>query len=284
MKIGFIGLGTLGREIVKRLVPQGVELIVWNRSKERAKQLGLELVETPRDLISMVDKVFIIVSDSEASKKVIFGKDGLVKGDIHGKTIIDLTTNHYRYVVEAEKELKQKGAYYLEAPLLGSVIPAQRGELTVLVGGDRNKFEETKGIFEKFCRNIIYLGEIGKATKLKLINNMVLGGYMAVLAEAMAIGEKAGLEKDLLLEVLSKGAGRSYVLEVKKQKLLEEKFEPHFSVDLIYKDLDYVQDLFKAFKAFSMVLQNVKEAYGFARSKDLGHLDFSVVYKIFKLD
>ncbi len=284
MKIGFIGLGTLGREIVKRLVSQGVELIVWNRSKERAKQLGLELVETPKDLMSMVDKVFVIVSDSEASKKVVFGKDGLVKGDIQGKTIIDLTTNHYRYVVEAEKELKQKGAYYLEAPLLGSVVPAQRGELTVLVGGDKNKFEEIKGIFEKFCRNIIYLGEIGKATKLKLINNMVLGGYMAVLAEAIAIGEKAGLEKDLLLEVLSNGAGRSYVLEVKKQKLLEENFEPHFSVDLIYKDLDYAQDLLKDLKAFSMSLQNVKEAYGLARSKDLGHLDFSAVYKIFKTD
>lgn len=284
MKIGFIGLGTLGREIAKRLISQGVELIIWNRSKEKAKQLELELVETPKDLISMVDKVFIIVSDSEASKKVIFGKDGLVEGDIQGKTIIDLTTNHYRYVVEAEKELKQKGAYYLEAPLLGSVIPAQRGELTVLVGGDRNKFEETKGIFEKFCRNMIYLGEVGKATKLKLINNMVLGGYMAVLAEAMAIGEKAGLEKELLLEVLSNGAGRSYVLEVKKQKLLEEKFEPHFSVELMYKDLHYAQDLFKDFKAFSMVLQNVKEVYGFARSKDLGHLDFSVVYKIFKTE
>ncbi|MBZ4681665.1 MAG: 6-phosphogluconate dehydrogenase [Thermodesulfobacterium sp.] len=284
MKIGFIGLGTLGREIAKRLISQGVELIIWNRSKEKAKQLELELVETPKDLISMVDKVFIIVSDSEASKKVIFGKDGLVEGDIQGKTIIDLTTNHYRYVVEAEKELKQKGAYYLEAPLLGSVIPAQRGELTVLVGGDQNKFEEAKDIFEKFCRNMIYLGEVGKATKLKLINNMVLGGYMAVLAEAMAIGEKAGLEKELLLEVLSKGAGRSYVLEVKKQKLLEGKFEPHFSVELMYKDLHYAQDLFKDFKAFSMVLQNVKEVYGFARSKDLGHLDFSVVYKIFKTE
>ncbi|MDN5379665.1 MAG: 3-hydroxyisobutyrate dehydrogenase [Thermodesulfobacterium sp.] len=284
MKIGFIGLGTLGREIAKRLISQGVELIIWNRSKEKAKQLELELVETPKDLISMVDKVFIIVSDSEASKKVIFGKDGLVEGDIQGKTIIDLTTNHYRYVVEAEKELKQKGAYYLEAPLLGSVIPAQRGELTVLVGGDQNKFEEAKDIFEKFCRNMIYLGEVGKATKLKLINNMVLGGYMAVLAEAMAIGEKAGLEKELLLEVLSNGAGRSYVLEVKKQKLLEEKFEPHFSVELMYKDLHYAQDLFKDFKAFSMVLQNVKEVYGFARSKDLGHLDFSVVYKIFKTE
>lgn len=91
MKIGFIGLGTLGREIAKRLISQGVELIVWNRSKEKAKQLGLDLVETPKDLISMVDKVFIIVSDSEASKKIIFGKDGLVEGDIQGKTIIDLT-------------------------------------------------------------------------------------------------------------------------------------------------------------------------------------------------
>lgn len=282
MKVGFIGLGSLGKEIAKRLSSQGVELLVWNRTKKKAQELGFQVADSPKELISQVDRVFLIVFDSQASEEVIFGKDGLVEGPIEGKTIIDMTTNHYRYVVEAQQELEKRGAFYLDAPILGSVIPARKGELTILVGGDKEKFEENRPVFEKFCKVIMYVGPVGNATKLKLINNIVLGGFMEILSEAIAVGERAGLPKDLIIEVLSNGAGKSYILDVKKQKLLEEDFETHFSVNLIYKDLHYAQDLVKDIKAFTMTLQNVKEAYGLARFKGLGELDFSAVYKMFK--
>ncbi|MFN4307036.1 NAD(P)-binding domain-containing protein, partial [Sulfurihydrogenibium azorense] len=106
MKIGFIGLGHLGKEIAKRLISQGVDLVVYNRTKEKAKELGVEIADSPADLINKVDAVFIIVFDSEASKKVIFGEKGLIKGEIKNKTIIDMTTNHYKYVENTYKELK----------------------------------------------------------------------------------------------------------------------------------------------------------------------------------
>lgn len=139
---------------------------------------------------------------------------------MEGKTIVDMTTNHYGYARMAYEELRKLGAYYLDAPILGSVIPAERGELTVLVGGDRQRFEENKPIFEKFCRNIFYVGEAGDASKLKLINNMVLGGFMQVLSEAIAIGELAGFSREQVIEVLESGAGKSYLLEVKKRSSL----------------------------------------------------------------
>lgn len=284
MKIGFIGLGHLGKEIAKRLISQGVDLVVYNRTKEKAKELGVEIADSPADLINKVDAVFIIVFDSEASKKVIFGEKGLIKGEIKNKTIIDMTTNHYKYVENTYKELKNIGAFYIDAPVLGSVIPAQKGELVSLVAGDKEKYEEFLPIFKKFCKSVYYVGEPGKATKLKLINNIVLGGLMSVLAEAIAIGENVGFDKDLLINILSEGAGKSYILDVKKQKLLTNDFSPHFSVDLIYKDLHYAQDLLKDTNAFSFILQNVKESYGKARFLDCGSLDFSAVYKIFKKD
>ena len=282
MKVGFIGLGTLGKEIAKRLISQGVSLIVWNRTKEKALELGMPVANSPAELISQVDRVFVIVFDSQASEEVIFGKEGLIRGEIKGKTVIDMTTNHYAYVERAYEELKKYGAYYLDAPVLGSVIPARKGELTLLVGGDKEKYEENYELFSKFCKVIYYVGRAGNGTKLKLINNIVLGGFMEVLAEALAIGERAGFDKELILDILSNGAGKSYILDVKKEKLLKEDFSTHFSVDLIHKDLHYAQDLLKDLKAFSFALQNVKEAYGSARSMGFGEEDFSAVYKVFK--
>ena len=105
---------------------------------------------------------------------------------------------------------------------------------------------------------------------------------MEILASAIALGERAGFDKELIINILNDGAGKSYILDVKKKKLLEEDFSTHFSVDLIYKDLDYAQDLVKDLNAFTFSLQNVKEAYGLARAMGLKDLDFSAVYKVFK--
>lgn len=286
MKVGYIGLGNLGRAIAKRLVEQGVKLVLWNRTlskaEEFARETGSEVARSPADLISRVDKVFLIVFDSEASEEVIFGKEGLIHGDIGGKTVIDMTTNHFKYVEVAGRELESVGAFYLDAPILGSVIPALRGELTVVVGGEKEKFEEVRPIFEKFCKHIFYVGKIGKATKVKLINNIVLGGFMDLLAEAIAIAERAGIGREEIIDILSAGAGRSYILDVKRKKILEEDFSPHFSVNLIYKDLHYVQDLIREVGLFSFTTSAVKETYGLARKMGLGDLDFSAVFKLFR--
>ncbi len=286
MKVGFIGLGHLGWAIAERLVRQGVQLVVWNRTREKAEEFaretGSEVADSPADLINRVDRVFVIVFDSQASEKVIFGEKGLTSGNIEGKAIVDMTTNHFTYAELAYREIKKLGAFYLDAPVLGSVIPAQKGELTIVVGGDEEKFEENRPLFEKFCKNIFYVGPAGKATKVKLINNIVLGGIMDVLAEAIAIGERAGIDREKLIEILNTGAGKSYILDVKKKKLLEEDFSTHFSVDLIYKDLHYAQDLIKELGLFSFATSAVKETYGLARKMGLGGLDFSVIYKLFK--
>jgi len=281
MRVGFIGLGSLGRAIAKRLMEQGVELIVWNRTKEKVLELGVPMVESPKDLLKEVDKVFVIVFDSTASEEVIFGEDGLSKGNIEGKTIIDMTTNHYAYASLAYEELKKLGAFYLDAPILGSVIPAQRGELTILVGGDREKFEENVSLFEKFCKNIFYVGRAGDATRLKLINNMVLGGFMQVLAEAIGVGERCGFDRELLIKVLESGAGKSYLLDVKKKKLLERDYSVHFSVDLIHKDLHYAEDMVKDLGTFTFTLQNVKNAYALAKYLGMGGEDFSVLAEVY---
>ncbi|ADC89716.1 6-phosphogluconate dehydrogenase NAD-binding protein [Thermocrinis albus DSM 14484] len=277
MRVGFIGLGSLGKTIARRLLDQGVPLIVWNRTREKAADLGVPVAESPADLIKQVDVVLMIVFDSAASEEVILGKGGLIEGGVKGKVVVDMTTNHFAFPPLAYREIKGRGGFYLDAPVLGSVVPAQRGELVMLVGGDEEKLREVRPILERFCRKIYYVGEAGKATQLKLINNIVLGGIMEVLAEAIAIAEKAGFDRQLVIDVLNDGAGKSYILDVKREKLLREDFSTHFSVDLIHKDLHYAQDLIKELGVFSFSVQNIKEAYGFAKAMGMGKEDFSAV-------
>ncbi|MGC8871298.1 MAG: NAD(P)-dependent oxidoreductase [Caldimicrobium sp.] len=282
MKIGFIGLGTLGKEIAKRIIQAGYSLKVWNRTIDKAKDLGAEIAESPLDIANTCDPIFIIVFDSAASKETICGEKGLIKGNLSKKTIIDMTTNFPGYVRETQKRLKEVGAFYIDAPILGSVIPARKGELTLLLSGEKEKAEAYQDIYQSFAKNIYYVGEAGKASELKLINNFILATFMEAIGEALSLGEKLGFSKELLLEVLGNGAGKSMLLEVKKQKLLEEDFSTHFSADLMYKDLCYLMDLLKEKGEISFTTSIIKELYGLIKKKGLGTSDFSIIYKILK--
>jgi len=280
MKVGFVGFGNLGSAIVRRLASCGVEVIVYNRTKSKVKDF--KVVDYPYEVTSEVDIIFVNVFDSVASKEVIFGEKGLVKGNIGSKIIVDTTTNHYAYAKEAHDKLNNLGAHYLDAPVLGSVIPASKGELVMLVGGDEEVFKKVEDVLKLFTKERIYLGEVPKGTYAKLINNIVLGSFMDAIAQSVAIGEAAGIPKDTVLKFLEIGAGNSYILNVKKDKLLKEDFSPQFSVKAIYKDLHYAQDLLKDFKLASFSTSAVKEMYGLAIKSGLEELDLSVLYTLYK--
>ncbi len=282
MRIGFIGLGNLGTTMAKRLLAEGVNLTVWNRTIEKAKALDCPVAENPADLISQTDIVFLNLFDSDAVSSVIKGKGGLIEGDCNGKVIIDTTTNHFERVNEFYEAMSKRNASYLEAPVLGSIIPASQGMLTVLVSGEEKAFEKAKPFIEKIGRNIFYLKIPQLATKMKLINNLVLGSFMATLAEAIAFGEDAGLDKGRVIEILLAGAGNSMVLNAKKEKLIKEDFSTHFSSALIYKDLHYLQDLARTMKRPLFTGSLAKEIFGMTFSEGIESEDFSAVYRIFR--
>ncbi len=282
MKTGFIGLGHLGKAMAQRLITQGVDLIVWNRTKEKASGLGAEIADSPADLISKVQILFMNLFDSDAVNAVITGKSGLLEGDCNGKIIVDTTTNHFESVVHFHEIFKEGGAYYLESPVLGSVIPASQGNLTILVSGEKIAFDNAFPYIEKIGKNIFFLAKPTLATKMKLINNLVLGSFMATIAEALVFGEDVGLEKRRVLEILGSGAGDSTVLNAKKEKLLKEDFSTHFSSALIYKDLHYVQDLAKTLKRPLFTGSISKELFAMTFSKGMDSSDFSGIYKIIK--
>jgi len=282
MKAGFIGLGHLGKAITKRLIAEGIELAVWNRTREKASDLGVEVAANPADLVSRVDMVFLNLFDSEAVWSVITGKGGILEADCKNKVIIDTSTNHFEDVTHFHEMLHEKGAFYLEAPVLGSVAPAAQGNLTVLVSGEKQAYDKALPLLERIGKNIFFLEKPGQATRMKLINNLVLGSFMATLAESIALAEAAGIDKAAAIDMLLAGAGNSGVLHAKKEKLLREDFSTHFSSSLIYKDLHYLQDLAFSLKRPLFTGGVVKELFGMTFGKKIDDLDFSAIYKVMK--
>ena len=286
MKAGFIGLGHLGRAMTRRLASQGVDLILWNRTPEKAaalsQELGLPVAESPLDLAEESEVIFLNLFDSAAVRAVLQGQGGLLAGDMRGKLVIDTTTNHFTDVVKFHDLISSIGGSYLEAPVLGSVVPASQGKLTVLASGEKEAYERALPYLEKLAASIFYLGEPALATRMKLVNNLILGSFMAAISEAVALGEAAGVQKATVLDILAAGAGASGVLNAKKDKLLQEDFSPHFQSALIYKDLHYLQDLAFQLKRPVFLASAVKEMYGLTYARGEETLDFSALYRTLK--
>ena len=256
--------------------------MVWNRTKEKTSDLGSGIASSPAKLVRETDVIFINLTDSAAVSSVITGKEGIIEGGCKGKILIDTTTNHFESVVLFHDILRRNDGYYLESPVLGSVIPASQGALTVLVSGESDAFDRALPYIEKIGKTVYYLETPALATKMKLINNLVLGSFMATIAEALAFGEDVGIGKSRVLEILASGAGNSSVLGAKREKLLNENFSPHFSSALIYKDLHYLQDLARTLKRPLFTGSVTKELFGMTLSKGLDSLDFCAIYRILK--
>jgi len=281
MKAGFIGLGNLGKAIAGRLIQEGVELTVYNRTREKAEGLGAaNIASTPSEVFESTDINFICLFDSNAVASVLMGPGGLGDASKCG-IVVDITTNHFDPVMEFHGFVADKGGTYLESPVLGSVVPAAKGLLTVLVSGPGDAYNTALPMLKKIGANIFHLPEQGTATRMKLINNLVLGSLMATLAESVSLAEGIGLSREEALNILATGAGKSLVLDAKRQKLIDRDFSSHFSNALIYKDLHCLQDMGYEMKRPVYTGAMAKELYAEAMARGLGDEDFSGIYRLF---
>jgi 3-hydroxyisobutyrate dehydrogenase len=277
-------LGNLGRAIAKRLrevFPSKV-FYVWTRDTSKKELFASEINSVPlKDLGKIPDDVGLIFICLFGSDEVDFV---IEKINAREKIVVDITTNHPDRTPNFAERVARSGGIYLETPVLGSVIPASQGELTMLVAGNKTAYEIVKDILSSIASKIFYLGEeIGMASKMKLINNLVLGSFMSAICEALAVGEKLGFQRELIIEVLKNGAGNSTILSAKEEKLKNNDFSPHFSVSLIKKDLDYLFDILKEkFYSDNLPFNCVRSAFGTAKLYGLSQLDFSSIYIFYK--
>ena len=290
-EIAFLGLGNLGRAIVKRMkeVLPNINFYLRTQDVSRAELFSSEIkavrIIKPEKIQKDIRYIFLCLFDSSAVQNI------LEKIPKDGKVIVDLTTNHPKKVLEFREIVEKNKGEYIESPVLGSVIPASQGKLTLLVCGKEKIFNEVKPFLEAISSKIFYFGEnFSQASYLKLINNLVLAEFMMALSEAVAVGEILGFSPETVLEVLSYGAGKSAILESKKEKLIKKDFSPHFSVSLIRKDLMYLKEVVKEKLGRNNGLEleedlpfiNNLKNYDQAFKSGLAQLDFSSIYEIIK--
>lgn len=282
MKVGYAGLGHMGRVQAERLIEQGADLVVWNRTRVKAEGLGVPIADSPAELMARTDAVFLCVSDSQAVDAILFGPDGLLDADAAGKVVVDTSTNHFDAVLSFRELLTDARAHYIESPVIGSIGPAREGRLLILASGGREPFEKVRPYLEIIASSVLFFDEPGLPTKMKLVNNLVLGGFMASLAEAMALAEGAGVDPVTMADVLEAGAGQGRVLASKRDKLLSGEYSTQFSAGLLHKDLVYAMDLARSVRKPMLLGGLVKELYAMTFSDTTAEQDMSVIFETLK--
>ncbi|WP_349681919.1 NAD(P)-dependent oxidoreductase [Caldivirga sp. UBA161] len=246
MRVGFIGLGTMGAPMAMNIHKAGFPLIVYNRTRSKAEpftRLNIPVASSPREVAERSDVVICMLTDAPDLEQVLFGRNGVVEGRHEGLIVVDMSTNSPDYSVEFHRRLRELGIEFLDAPVTGGDKGAREGTLTIMVGGSRDTFERIKPIFEAMGKVIIYAGDVGSGQLLKLINQVVVGLNTLAMVEALTLAKRAGADISKVQQVLTSGMGNSEVIRQLMPRVLSNDFKPGFKASHLRKDLKYVIDL-----------------------------------------
>ena len=238
-RIGFIGLGVMGASMASLLLGGGYELTVFNRTKEKAELLlakGAKWAETPAEVAASSEVVITIVGYPKDVEDVYLGPNGILETK-KGGYVVDMTTSSPILAKRIFKEAKAKGIAALDAPVSGGDIGARNGQLVIMVGGERQAFNELKPIFELMGRTIRYFGEAGSGQYTKMVNQIAIASGMVGVAEAVAFAKKAGLDVTEVIETISGGAAASWSLSNLAPRMARGDTAPGFFIKHIIKDM-----------------------------------------------
>jgi 2-hydroxy-3-oxopropionate reductase len=239
-RVGFIGLGIMGMPMARNLMEAGYELVLHNRSPEKAEELGKEgatVAATPREVAEKSDVVITMLPDSPQVREVVAGENGVLEGISEGALLIDMSTISPVVTEELAEALKEKGASMLDAPVSGGDVGAIEGTLSIMVGGEKEDFERARSLFEAMGKTITHVGPVGAGQVTKAANQVVVALTIEAVSEALVLGSAGGVSPEKILDVLSGGLAGNKVMEVKREKFLSHKFDPGFRSELHHKDL-----------------------------------------------
>lgn len=241
-RVAILGLGTMGAGMAKNLLASGFPVTVYNRTRAKAEPLGTagaRIAESPADAGHDADVVITMLSDETASRAAWFGERGALAGARAGSVLIESSTVTPRWIAELAGMADARGLTLLDAPVTGSRVQADGGQLTFLVGGDAAALESVRPALAAMSKEIVHLGPSGSGARMKLINNFLAGVQVASLAEALAWIERGSLDRDLALKVLKNGAPGSPLLATISARMVEATYDVNFLLALMDKDLRY---------------------------------------------
>ena len=276
--IGFIGLGIMGRPMAKNLVKAGYSLVVHSRSRGPVDDLvkaGARAAASPKEVAGQCDVLITMLPNSPDVERVALGKDGIVEGAKKGLIFADMSTISPIVSQKIGEALAAKGVAMLDAPVSGGEKGAIDGVLSIMVGGDKAVFDAVLPIFSAMGKTITRLGPLGFGGFTKLANQIIVAVNLTALGEALTLGKKAGLDRELLLTALAGGLAGSKCLEQKKANYVSGTYNPGFKVDLHFKDLGLIMESARALGVPLPATAVVQELFSAMRVKGRGGLDHS---------
>ncbi|MGA7670533.1 MAG: 2-hydroxy-3-oxopropionate reductase [Nitrolancea sp.] len=279
-KIGFIGLGIMGKPMAHNLMNAGYELIVHNRSSAAVDELvgeGAASASSPREVANQVKTVITMLPDSPDVRDVVFGEDGLLEAMGEGSLLIDMSTISPVTALEVEAALSERGAHALDAPVSGGDKGAIAGTLSIMVGGRAKDFERAKPLFEVMGKTIVHVGASSAGQTVKACNQIVVALTFEAVSEALVLGSKAGVDPHKIVQVLTGGLAGNKVLELRGESMLDHNFQPGFRINLHRKDLGIALDAGKSYDVALPVTALVNQMFTAMVNAGRGDLDHSAL-------
>ena len=284
MKIGFIGLGIMGKPMVKNLLKAGHEVVAYDivtENLQAAVRDGAVAGKNAAAIAAVCPVVITMLPNSPHVKTVVMEKDGILEGAKAGLILIDMSSIAPLASKEICEACKKKGVRMLDAPVSGGEPKAIDGSLSIMVGGDKALFEEMKPILSCMGASIVLCGDVGAGNTTKLANQMIVAGNIAVLAEALTLAKKAGVDPETVFQAIKGGLAGSTVMNAKAPMMIEGNFKPGFRIDLHIKDLNNALETGHKVGAPMLLTANVQEMFEILHADGCGSDDHSGLAKYY---
>ena len=280
-KIAWIGTGLMGNPMAKHLLNAGYRLNVFNRTRKKAEELiemGASWLDTPAEIAANSEVIITMIGFPKDVEEVYFGEQGIFKKLKQGTILIDMTTTKPSLAVKISEEAAKVGAEFIDAPVSGGQVGAINGTLSIMIGGKKEVVDSAMPLFETFGKNMVYQGKAGAGQHTKMCNQITVAGTMIGVCEGLIYGAKAGLDLNVMLASISKGAAACWTLDILAPKIVNGDYSPGFSVDNFVKDLSIALEEAEAMRLSLPGLALVKQLYLSILAMDKGSLGTQSLY------
>ena len=284
-KTGFIGLGAMGHPMAQNILKAGIPLVIHDIDAGKTKILsesGAIVASSPMEVAKMADRIVCLVETTDQANDVICGPEGIIQGASNGSIVICMSTIDPLVAKRIGADLDKKNIRMLDAPVSGGTGRATEATLSVIVGGEKQVFNECQDIFDAVGNNVFHIGELGKGLIMKLINNMLGITNTITLIEGLTIGVKSGIGLETMLSVLKTSSGASAAVDLRVPRIIEDNFEPGGTMDIVYKDQELVTAYAKQIGVPTLMANVSQQVYQMARTAGLNKEDSSAVVKIYE--
>ncbi|MDH3618015.1 MAG: NAD(P)-dependent oxidoreductase [Nitrosopumilus sp.] len=285
MKIGLIGTGMLGNAVGMRLLQSGYQLTAFNRTKEKTNELkknGAQIVSTPKEVSENSEIVISVVKDANAVKQISFEKDGIIYGNHKDLVVCDMSTINPLESKNIAIKFLEHDVSMLDTPVMGGPNVAITGELVMMAAGNKSTFDRCKKVLDVIASKIFFLGENGTAHAVKLSMNLQITMLALAISEGITLARGANVDPKIFLEILNSTYFKTGMSEKKAYKMIQDKFEPTFTLENLKKDINTISEASNSFGLQLPMIKKAEEIYDNAVKEGFGNLDYTGILEYIK--